>query len=185
FHAFRRQFAWDFRLPMVIFSPKKLLRYPKAVNKVEDFGPGTRFQPVIDDAVIKPRSTKRVLLCSGKIYYDLLEKQETEKRKDVAIVRVEQIYPLPVQELKAIFKKYGTNKQYVWVQEEPRNMGAWNFIMRVVTDVPLQVIARKPSPSPATGYHSKHEEEQAQLVELAFDLKKGQDEESKQTRVIF
>jgi 2-oxoglutarate dehydrogenase E1 component len=185
FHAFRRQFSWDFRIPMVIFSPKKLLRYPKATNKLEDFGPGTRFQPVIDDPIAKPRSVKRVLLCSGKVYYDLLAKQEEEKRKDVAIVRVEQLYPLPVQELKAIFKKYGEKKEYIWVQEEPRNMGPWGYILRVMTDIRPLLVGRKPSPSPATGYYKIHEEEQNELVERAFDLSKGQDEESKETRVIW
>lgn len=184
FHALSRQFTWNFRIPMVIFTPKKLLRYPKAVNKLEDFGPGTRFQPVIDDPQAKPRSVKRVLLCSGKVYYDLLEKQEADKRKDIAIVRVEQLYPLPEPDLKAIFKKYGAKKEYVWVQEEPRNMGPWNYIMRVMTDVEAKVISRKPSPSPATGYHSVHQEEQNKIVSLAFDLEAGQDEQSKQTRVI-
>ncbi|MEM7659660.1 MAG: 2-oxoglutarate dehydrogenase E1 component, partial [Bacteroidota bacterium] len=106
YHALRRQIHREFRIPLVVFSPKKLLRYPLCVSPLADFGPGTRFQEVIDDPVVKPKQVKRVLLCCGKMYYDLLEKQQTEKRKDVAIIRMEQLYPLPIQQIRAIQEKY-------------------------------------------------------------------------------
>lgn len=170
FHALRRQLTWDFRLPMIIFTPKKLLRYPKCVSTLADFGPGTRFQELIDDPKVDKKKVKRVLVCSGKMYYDLLEHQEKEGRTDVAIVRLEQLYPLPVKQLRAMIASYPKKVSYFWVQEEPRNMGPWSYANRVITDVPLQVIARKPSPSPATGYYKQHNVEQAALVKEAFGV---------------
>lgn len=169
FHALRRQFHRDYRLPIVIFTPKKLLRYPQAVSKLSELANGSRFQEVIDDAYVTVSKVKKVLFCSGKIYYDLLQQQQDDKRKDVAIVRVEQLYPLPQQQLRAIHKKY-PKAEYFWVQEEPRNMGAWGYAKRVITEIPLQPIARKPSPSPATGYYKQHEVEQQSLINEAFDL---------------
>lgn len=171
FHAIRRQFHREFRIPVVFFTPKKLLRYPLAVSKVADFGPGSRFQEIIDDPYVEPKKVKRVLVCSGKIYYDLLEEQQKEKRKDVAIVRMEQIYPLPVVQLRKLLEKYpAETTEYCWVQEEPRNMGPWNFILRVITEVKLRVICRKPSPSPASGHHLQHTREQEAIVKEAFEM---------------
>ncbi|MEM6629057.1 MAG: 2-oxoglutarate dehydrogenase E1 component [Bacteroidota bacterium] len=168
FHALRRQVNRPFRLPLIVFSPKKLLRYPKAVSTLEDLAEGTRFQEIIDDPYVDPKGVKRVIFCSGKMYYDLLEKQQTDTRKDVAIVRLEQIYPLPIPRIREIFEKYPQDTQYCWAQEEPRNMGAWSFIWRVITEKPLTCIARKPSPSPATGYYKAHNKEQEGLIEEAF-----------------
>ncbi|MEO1452079.1 MAG: 2-oxoglutarate dehydrogenase E1 component, partial [Bacteroidota bacterium] len=169
FHALRRQFVRDFRIPLIFFTPKKLLRYPLAVSKMSDLGPGTRFEEVIDDPYVAVRSVKRVLVCSGKVYYDLLEKQQADKRKDVAILRMEQLYPLPVERLRALIKRYGAKKDWVWVQEEPRNMGPWSYIRRVVTDIAPRYIGRKPSPSPASGYNWQHKQEQQQIVDEAFE----------------
>lgn len=168
YHAIRRQFTYDFRIPMVFFTPKKLLRYPLCVSKLEDFGPGTKFQEVIDDPYVTTKQVKKVLVCTGKIYYDLLEEQQENKRKDVAILRLEQIYPLPANQLRALIAKYPKTAQWSWVQEEPRNMGAWNYILRVLTEVDVNYIGRKPSPSPATGYHHQHAHEQQQIVNEAF-----------------
>ncbi|MEL7341756.1 MAG: 2-oxoglutarate dehydrogenase E1 component, partial [Bacteroidota bacterium] len=169
FHAVRRQIHRDFLIPMVVFTPKKLLRYPLCVSKLEDFGPGTRFQELIDDQKVNAKSVRKVLLCSGKIYYDLFEHQEAENIKDVAIVRLEQIYPLPHFALEEIKKKY-PKADFVWVQEEPRNMGSWSFILReLYEDIPgLKVVAREASPSPATGYHHQHVAEQQSLIERSF-----------------
>ncbi|MEL6252763.1 MAG: 2-oxoglutarate dehydrogenase E1 component [Bacteroidota bacterium] len=167
FHVMRRQLKRDFRIPLVVFTPKKLLRYPLCVSKVDDFARGTRFQEVIDDTYADPKKVKRVLFCSGKIYYDLLNRQQEEKRKDVAIVRIEQLYPLPVVQLREVIKKY-TGVEYVWVQEEPRNMGPWNFILRVMTDVKLHYIGRKPSPSPATGFYKQHAIQEKAIIDAAF-----------------
>ena len=140
-----------------------------------DFAEGTRFQEIIDDASIGNRShkkVKRLLLCSGKIYYDLLAKQRDEKRKDVAIVRLEQLYPLPEQQLEAIFDKYSEAEVY-WVQEEPANMGAWRFLVsHWYGKRHVHVVARKASASPATGFKKIHDEQQTGLVEDAFRFNK-------------
>ncbi|MEM6804574.1 MAG: 2-oxoglutarate dehydrogenase E1 component, partial [Bacteroidota bacterium] len=167
FHALRRQLKRDFRLPLIVFTPKKLLRYPLCVSKVEDFAKGTRFQEVIDDTYVEPKKVKRVLWCSGKIYYDLLNRQQEDKRKDVAILRIEQLYPLPIVALRELIAKYG-KAEHVWVQEEPRNMGPWSYILRVMTDVNMHYVGRKPSPSPASGYYKQHAIEEAAFIDEAF-----------------
>lgn len=171
FHALRMQFKRDFRIPIIFFTPKKLLRYPTCVSSLSEFTQGG-FQELIDDAYVqKPADVKRVLLCNGKIYYDLFEKQQELQRQDVAIVRLEQLYPLPIEQLREVQAKY-KNAEFYWVQEEPRNMGAWGYMLRVVTELPLQVIARTPSPSPATGFSKEHIAQQENLVNLAFGLVK-------------
>lgn len=168
FHALRRQVAWPFRKPMVNFSPKANLRHPRSYSPVSDFTKGG-FKEVIDDATIqKPKGVKRVLLCSGKISIDLMEKQEAEGRNDVAVVRLEQIYPTPVAQLEALRKKYA-GAEWVWVQEEPRNMGAWSFLATTY-DAPLRCISRKPAAAPATGFGKVHAKEQATILEEAFTL---------------
>ncbi len=171
YHALRRQFHRDFRIPLIFFTPKKLLRYPKAVSALADMGPGTRFQELIDDPKVNPQDVKKVLLTSGKMYYDLLEKQETDQRYDVAVLRMEQLYPLPVPQLREAIAKYD-QAEWTWVQEEPRNMGPWSYVLRVLTEVPITYVGRKPSASPATGYHAQHAEEQNQIVDEAFTLVK-------------
>jgi 2-oxoglutarate dehydrogenase E1 component len=168
FHVLRRQVHREFRIPLVVFTPKKLLRYPGCVSPLEDFTKGG-FQEVIDDHYCEPEKVKRVLFCSGKIYYDLLEKQQADERKDVAIVRIEQLYPIPVKQLEAILGKYNSGVEFYWVQEEPRNMGPWNFVLRVVSDdVKLNYVGRKPGASPASGYYKKHAEHQAAIISEAF-----------------
>ncbi|MEO0471786.1 MAG: 2-oxoglutarate dehydrogenase E1 component [Bacteroidota bacterium] len=169
FHALRRQFHRDFRIPAVFFTPKKLLRYPLCVSKMEDFGEGTRFEEVIDDSYVDVKKVKKVLFCTGKIYYDLLDAQQEHKRKDVAIVRMEQLYPLPQYRLDEVFAKY-PKASYAWVQEEPENMGSWTYILRMMRDVQWEVIARPASASPATGYHHAHVSEQESIIQRAFDL---------------
>ncbi|WP_127713939.1 2-oxoglutarate dehydrogenase E1 component [Halobacteriovorax sp. HLS] len=167
FHALRRQLKWEFRKPLIVFTPKSLLRHPLCVSSVDDFSKGG-LQEIIDDSWVKAKDVKKVLLCSGKVYYDLLEKQQNDKRKDVAIVRLEQLYPLPVKQLEKVLKKYKGAKQ-VWVQEEPMNMGAWTFLMRwreMFSD--LTCISRKSSASPATGYAAVHNKEQEVILDKAF-----------------
>jgi 2-oxoglutarate dehydrogenase E1 component len=168
FHAFRRQVKRDFRKPLVIMSPKSLLRHPLAVSTTEDFTQGA-FQELIDDTYVDIKSVKRVNLCTGKIYYDLLDRQQTEKRKDVAVVRLEQIYPMPETQMEALFKKY-PNAQFCWVQEEPKNMGAWMHILRYDWARGFKEITRKSSASPATGYASVHKKEQEAIVAEAFNV---------------
>ncbi|UII34381.1 2-oxoglutarate dehydrogenase E1 component [Fulvivirga ulvae] len=167
FHLLRRQVTWNFRKPCVVFSPKSLLRHPKVVSPITDFTHG-KFQEVIDDSYVTKKSVKRVLLCSGKVYYDLLEEQEKEKIKDIAIVRIEQLYPFPKKQLEKVLKQY-KNADLYWVQEEPSNMGYWWFIMRFMEGTKLELISRKASASPATGYAKVHKIEQARIIEKAFD----------------
>lgn len=170
FHALRRQVKFNFRKPMVNFSPKANLRNPKSNSPASAFTEG-RFQEVIDDVfIVNSESVKRLLICSGKVYFDLLEKQTKENRQDVAIVRLEQIYPLPLVQLKKVLDKY-QKAQLVWVQEEPRNMGAASFLrMNMPEEFKISYLARTASAATATGYAKQHALEQAQLVEAAFKL---------------
>ncbi len=171
FHAIRRQQARPFRKPLVIMSPKSLLRHPKVVSNLSDFSQGG-FQEVLDDNRFdtkKAAKVKRLLLCTGKIYFDLLEKQETENRDDVAIVRMEQLYPFPQKQLDAIVAKY-KNAKITWVQEEPSNMGAWQYINSFNKGFSCDGISRKASASPATGYKKVHEKQQKEIVEKAFEV---------------
>ncbi|MBS1271224.1 MAG: 2-oxoglutarate dehydrogenase E1 component [Candidatus Marinimicrobia bacterium] len=168
FHMLRRHMAYDFRIPLIVFTPKSLLRHPKCVSPLSNLTRGS-FQEVIDDSNADPKKVETVLLCSGKVYYDLLEHQEEEEQDDVAIVRVEQLYPLPEKQLNHIFEKYESAKRYVWVQEEPENMGAWSYLCRKFDLVDLHLVARRKSPSPATGFHKQHEQEQQSLLNRAFN----------------
>ena len=168
FHLLRRQIIRPFRKPLILVTPKSGLRHPEVVSEIKDFTTGTRFQEVIDDATANKAKVKTLLLCSGKIYYDLLEKKRNDKREDVAIVRLEQLYPLPEKQLDAIFKKYG-KAQTRWVQEEPANNGAWTHILfHVCGKHPMQLVSRPASASPATGYKKKHDAQQVEVVEGAF-----------------
>ncbi|GAB3029998.1 2-oxoglutarate dehydrogenase E1 component [Spirosoma pulveris] len=165
FHAMRRQLAWTFRKPLVIMSPKSLLRHPKCVSPLEDLTKGS-FQEIIDDSYAQAKKVKRVLLCTGKVYYDLLDKQQADQRDDVAIVRIEQLAPLSKTQLNAVLEKY-KKAEIFWVQEEPENMGYWTYLLRIGLTYPI--ISRKASASPATGYPKIHSQEQADIVRRAFE----------------
>ena len=167
FHALRRQLKWEFRKPLINFSPKANLRHVRSYSAMSEFTTGG-FNEVLDDPNIKSAAkVKKVLLCSGKMYFDLSEKQLTDKREDVAIVRLEQIYPLPINQLNTLRDKY-KKAEWTWVQEEPRNMGALSFLIMNLGDFKLNYISRLASASTATGFAKKHAIEQAQLVEEAF-----------------
>lgn len=173
FHLLRRQMYRDFRKPLVIFSPKDLLRHPMCVSSVSEFTEGTRFREVLDDSYVEASQVRRVLLCTGKIYYELLARQQEEQRRDVAIVRLEQLYPVPEAQLREISRRYSAAEQWVWVQEEPENMGALSFIARQfgkrqLSPSPLRLIARRESSTPATGFAKIHAIEQKDLVDKAF-----------------
>ncbi len=174
FHVLRRQLKRNFRKPLVVFTPKSLLRSAQCVSKLEEFTDG-KFNEVIDDQFVKAADVKRVLFCSGKIYYDLLEKQQTDKRKDVAVVRLEQLYPMPYDQLEAIQSKYKNATEFVWVQEEPENMGAWPYISRKFRNSSLnfELISRQESSSTATGYAKQHIAQQLYIVACAFESKTG------------
>ncbi len=167
FHLLRRHMKMPFRNPLILFTPKSLLRHPRCVSPVEDFA-RNGFQPVIDDTDAKPEVVKKVLLCTGKIFYELLEKKEEEKREDVAIVRLEQLYPLPEKALKKMVEKYKNAQKFVWVQEEPENMGALQFLVRKFGSHNLEFIAREESPSPATGFYRQHAVDQKEILDEAF-----------------
>ena len=167
FHLLRRQLAWPFRKPLIVMSPKSLLRHPKVVSPLSEFTKGS-FRELIPDTVVEPKKVKRVLLCSGKIFYELSQYREDNKRKDVAIVRIEQLYPFPDIQLDDELDKY-PDAEYVWVQEEPANMGYWWFVLSIYNKK-LNIIARKRGSSPATGYHKLHEQEQKEIIETAFSI---------------
>ena len=172
FHLLRRQLHRPFRVPLVVFTPKGLLRLPEATSSMAELSNG-RFQELIDDAQADPKAVKRVLMCSGRIYYDLLKRQKEEGRDDIAVVRLEQIYPLPVQQLKKLQTKYKNATEWLWVQDEPENMGPWSFLLRKLRFLPLDVISRKESASPATGYKKLHIEEQKSILERAFPAREA------------
>ncbi|MBS1668422.1 MAG: 2-oxoglutarate dehydrogenase E1 component [Bacteroidetes bacterium] len=169
FHAFRRQLAWPFRKPLINFSPKANLRLPASYSKMEEFTNGS-FREVIDDSFVEnAQVVKKVLFCSGKIYFDLAEKQQKDNRKEVAIIRVEQLYPLPITQLESLNEKY-KNATWFWVQEEPLNMGAASFLQMNLKNIDYGIISRHPSAATATGYNKVHKQEQEEIVDTAFSI---------------
>lgn len=170
FHILRRQLKRDFRKPLIIFSPKSLLRHPACVSPLTDFTEG-KFQEVIDDSYVDVEKVKRILFVSGKLYYELLDKQQLDKRQDVAIVRIEQLYPTPVVQMQKIKAKYSNATDLIWIQEEPENMGAWPYMLRKFrkSDINLEVISRKESASTATGYAKQHASQQLYIIGKAFE----------------
>ena len=171
FHALRRQIERPFRKPLFVMSPKSMLRHPACVSDFTDFDDGNHFKEVIDDPTVSTKAAakkvKRLLLCTGKVYYDLAEKKAADKREDVAIVRLEQLYPLVDAQIDAVFEKYN-GAELIWVQEEPKNMGAWGHILMNFSDKGLKLISRKASASPATGFKKVHDAQQKEIVEKAF-----------------
>jgi 2-oxoglutarate dehydrogenase E1 component len=172
FHVLRRQIHRGYRKPLVIMTPKSLLRAEDASSRVEDFT-NARFEEILDDSTIKDaKKVNRVVLCSGKVYYDLLKaRAEDENRANTAIVRIEQLYPLHDERLNAILKRYPAAKHIVWCQEEPKNNGAWTYIaphIAEISGVTPAYAGRPESASPATGSSGKHKEQQASLLNQAF-----------------
>jgi 2-oxoglutarate dehydrogenase E1 component len=168
FHALRRQLTWEFRKPLVVMSPKSIFRHPKVVSKLDAFTKGS-FQEVIGDDYADKAKVKRVLICSGKVYFDLLDRQDKDKRKDVAIIRLEQLHPFPTKQVEAELAKY-KSAEIFYVQEEPENMGYWSYVIREFGWARFsKLVARKKSASPATGFLKVHGEEQAALINRAFE----------------
>jgi len=168
FHALRRQLAWPFRKPLINFSPKANLRHPGSYSSASEFIIGN-FQEVMDDLFADTANVKKVLFCSGKIYFDLAARQQKDDRKEVAIIRMEQLYPLPVKQLEALYRKYN-KATWFWVQEEPLNMGAATFLKMNLHRINFGIISRQPSASTATGYNKVHVQEQAEIIETAFSI---------------
>ncbi|MBP7244087.1 MAG: 2-oxoglutarate dehydrogenase E1 component [Bacteroidia bacterium] len=167
FHALRRQLKREFRKPLIVFTPKSLLRHPRCVSAIQDFTKNG-FAEVIDDASAHPEKVSRIAFCSGKVYYDLIDRKEKENNTDLAIVRLEQLYPFPKKQVEAILKKYANATSYLWVQEEPENSGAWSYILRVMRQHNLRYIGREESASPATGSHKQHDKEQKAILDEVF-----------------
>ncbi|MES1170653.1 MAG: multifunctional oxoglutarate decarboxylase/oxoglutarate dehydrogenase thiamine pyrophosphate-binding subunit/dihydrolipoyllysine-residue succinyltransferase subunit, partial [Leifsonia sp.] len=172
FHLLRRQAYARPRRPLVVFTPKAMLRLRGASSDVSDFTQG-KFEPVIDDARISDKgAVKRVLLMAGKLYYDLLNELQKNPNPEIALVRVEQYYPLPAAELKAVVDSY-PNAELVWVQDEPENQGAWPYMILETSKLgprPLGVISRAASASPAAGSAKRHAQEQSILIQRALTL---------------
>lgn len=169
FHLLRRQLQWEFRKPLVVMTPKSLLRDPRCTSPVDDLV-NAKFKEVIDDPNVKNKGVTKLILCTGKIYYDLYEKKITDKRDDVAIVRLEQIAPLPEKQLEKLIAKY-KGAELIFTQEEPSNMGYWGYLRRYEMFDDFKLVSRKASASPATGFSNVHKKEQAEIVEIAFKNK--------------
>jgi 2-oxoglutarate dehydrogenase E1 component len=175
FHVLRRQVLRRWRKPLVVMTPKSLLRHPKVVSSLADLEQGG-FQRILGDAAAAPDRVRRVLLCSGKVYYDLLTARDELGREDVAIVRLEQLYPLRDEQLREALAPYSPAAPVVWVQEEPANMGAWRYLLarfgdRLLGARPFSGVCRPPSASPATGWAALHRIEQQKLLRVAFDVR--------------
>ena len=166
FHVLRRQLTWNFRKPLINFSPKANLRHPGSYSLVSEFTQGG-FKELIDDQDADANKTKRVLLCTGKIFFDLNEYKTKNKVDDIAIVRLEQIYPLAVTQLEALKTKY-KNAEWVWVQEEPLNMGAASFLKMNLDVFEFRLIGRSASAATATGFSKIHAKEQEEIINKAF-----------------
>ena len=172
FHLLRRQMKANYRKPLVVFTPKSLLRHPKVVSTKEEMANGS-FQMVIDDAEAKVAKVKTLVFCTGKFYYDLLEKREELERDDVALVRVEQLFPLPANEMRDIMKKYKNADDIVWAQEEPRNMGAWSHMLMHFDEAKqFRVASRRFYGAPAAGSAVRSKRRHAQVLEYVFDKSK-------------
>lgn len=167
FHLLRRQLHREIRKPLVVLTPKSLLRHPKCVSAIEEFTSGG-FKEVIKDDTADPEKVQRVVMCSGKIYYELIEEREKTGRDDTAIIRVEQLYPFPDHQIQDALGAYRKAETFIWVQEEPVNMGAWSFISRRLPEYKLLVAARPESGSPATGSVHLHNLRQRKVIEKAF-----------------
>jgi len=169
FHALRRQIARPFRKPLVVMSPKSLLRHPKCVSSVDELTGKTKFQETLapELTATEAKKIKKVVICTGKIYYDLLEAQESRSASDTALLRIEQLYPFPKEQVDQFLKKFKSAK-LIWAQEEPSNMGASDFVWKNMKDYDLEIIARKASASPATGFKKVHEAQQKDILDRVF-----------------
>ena len=163
FHLLRRQVKRDFRKPLVVFTPKKLLRYHRAVSSIDDMASGS-FQELIDDSKAVSSKIDTVVLCSGKFYYDLIEVYEKNNSENMAFIRLEQLYPFPDHQLKSVVKKYGKESQYIWAQEEPENMGPWSYILRKWKFANIRCFSRNESGSPASGSPKVHELRHQEII---------------------
>ena len=181
FHVLRRQVLRRWKKPLIVFTPKSLLRHKDATSQLSDLAT-SNFQPVIADPVADSKAIRKILLCSGKVYYDLPEVQANRKLDELTIIRIEESYPLPIAALEDALADFPEGTPVCWVQEEPENMGAWRFIWshlasrengRLLGRFPLSVVCRPASASPATGSATSHKFEQRTVLHAAFDVPEG------------
>ncbi len=166
YHLLRRQMKRDFRKPLIVFTPKSLLRHPKAVSSISELSSG-EFQEVIDDT-INPDGVKKLVFCTGKFYYDLLAERENLDRNDVALIRIEQLFPLHLEKIQGVIDRYKNAEQYIWAQEEPKNMGAWSHMLERFNTVKLEVISRPYSSVPAPGSSTRDKRRQQKVIDTVF-----------------
>jgi len=172
FHVLRRQLKASYRKPLVVFSPKSLLRHPKAVSQKEDLLNGA-FQEVYTDNSVDAKKIKTLVFCTGKFYYDLLQAREDKKRDDVALVRLEQLFPLPQQAIQAELKKFAAATDVVWAQEEPRNMGAWSYLLLHLPEAQqFRPATRRFYAAPAAGSAVRSAKRHREVIEYVFDASK-------------
>src|SRR5690606_25640581 len=174
FHLLRWQVLSNRRRPLIVFTPKSLLRLKAATSPVKDFTSGT-FQPVIGDRKVDPAKVRRVVVCSGRLYYDLAAARDKRGRDDIALVRLERLYPFPGEDYLAELSRYPQDAELVWAQDEPANMGPWPYVVlkqqeapHLMGDRPMRRISRKANSSPAVGSQAAHDVEQKQLIEEVF-----------------
>jgi 2-oxoglutarate dehydrogenase E1 component len=168
FHLLRRQMKTTFRKPLIVFTPKSLLRDPRCVSSIEDFTLGN-FQETIDDTTVNKADVKTLVFCTGKFYYDITAERENNQRMNVAVVRIEQLFPLPVEQMKAIIALYPNADDYVWAQEEPKNMGAYSFMLMNFNLVKWRLASLKAYSAPASGSYTRAKRRHADAIRMVFD----------------
>ncbi|MCA0131026.1 2-oxoglutarate dehydrogenase E1 component [Winogradskyella alexanderae] len=173
FHLLRRQMKANYRKPLIVFTPKSLLRHPKVISTVDEFANGS-FQTLIDDAEVEQNNVRTLVFVTGKFYYDLLDEREKLERQDVALVRVEQLFPLPVEAMKDVIKKYKNADDIVWAQEEPRNMGAYSHILMHFDEAKnFRAASRRPYSAPAAGSSLRSKMRHQEVIDFVFDITKN------------
>ena len=168
YHLLRRQQKAKFRKPLVVFTPKGLLRHPQVISPIEDLTNGS-FQEVIDDPNVNPKEIKTLVFCSGRFYYDLIAEREKLGRKDIAFVRIEQLFPLPVEQLKEIISRYPKVKDYVWAQEEPKNMGAYGYMLMNFDWITWRLASSGAYSAPASGSHTRDRIRHKEAIDKVFN----------------
>ena len=167
YHLLRRQMKRSYRKPLIVFTPKSLLRHPKAVSTIQELA-GGEFQEVIDDT-LNPKNVKKLVFCMGKFYYDLLEEREILEREDIALVRIEQLFPLHLEKIQKVIDRYPNIEEYIWAQEEPRNMGAWGYMLQRFELVTLKVRSRKYYAVPAAGSSTRFKKRHRAVIDSVFN----------------
>ena len=168
FHLLRRQMKTNFRKPLVVFTPKSLLRHPQVVSSADELAYG-HFQEVINDVKADPSKVKTLVFCSGRFYYDLYAEREKLGRDDVALIRIEQLFPLPVEQIKSIISQYANADDFVWAQEEPKNMGAYGYMLMFFDFVKWRLASNTVYSAPASGSHTRDRKRHAEAIAMVFD----------------